>query len=87
MHNRIPVCDKQTDGRTSCQGIIRVMHRRTHGAVKKLQISLFVSTQSTNVTGGQTHGQTDRHRMTAKQGRRYPSWGVKTCHVMRGKTV
>jgi len=31
-----------------------------------LQIGLFVSTQSTNVTGGQTHGQTDRHRMTAK---------------------
>ena len=29
-------------------------------------ICLFVLTQLTNVTDGQTDGQTDRHRMTAK---------------------
>jgi len=30
------------------------------------KISLFVLTQLTNVTDGQTHRQTHRHRMTAK---------------------
>jgi len=31
MYNRlgtIPACDRQTDGQTSCHGIVRVMHTR-----------------------------------------------------------
>jgi len=31
MYNRldsIPACDRQTDGQTSCHGIVRAMHRR-----------------------------------------------------------
>jgi len=37
MYNRldsIPACDRQTDKRTSCHGIVRAMH--TRGAVKTL---------------------------------------------------
>jgi len=33
--------------------------------VKKLKICLFVLTESTNVTDGHTHRQTDTHCMTA----------------------
>jgi len=38
MHNRldtIPACDGQTDGQTSCHGIVRAMHMRR--AVKSRQ--------------------------------------------------
>ena len=42
-----------------------------------VKICLFVSTESTNVTDGQTDGQTERHRTTGKEGR--------ACTASRGK--
>ena len=36
----IPACDRQTDGRTSCDGIVRAMHTRRAVKVSK-QATLF----------------------------------------------
>ena len=36
----IPACDRQTDGRTSCYGIIRAMHTRR--ALKTIKFTTFI---------------------------------------------
>jgi len=36
----IPACDRQTDGQTSCHGIVRAMHTRR--AVKRIYVFKFL---------------------------------------------
>ena len=47
MYNRldsIPACNRQTDGQTSCHGIVRAMHTRR--AVKSKKVSKSERTES-----------------------------------------
>jgi len=63
----IPAFDRQTDGQTSCHGIVPAMHTRR--AVNTRMVWLLngekILTEFTNVSGGHADTQTDGHRTTA----------------------